>query len=292
MSDEQNDDYPLSPFAKYPGELHLGDATVDCYVLDTKDRVISLRATVKSIAQTDASNLGDYIGAQALKPFINKDIVLGETIEFHIPGTQLKGRGIPAERFLDICQAYVSALSAGKLTTDRQREIAIRCSILLASCAKVGLIALIDEATGYQDEREANALQIKLRAFIADELREWEKTFPDELWDEFGRLTNWKGKLHHRPKWWGKMVLELIYDALDPDIANHLRNSKPPPRYKQNYHQWLTENIGLKALITHIHQVLGIAKTCNNMAELREKVAHYYKKEPMQLAMQFPEVEE
>lgn len=281
--------FPDSPFAKYPGELHLGDTIVDCYVLDTKQRVISLRATVKSIAQTDAGNLGDYIGAQALKAFINKDLILGETVDFNIPGTQLKGRGIPAERFLDICQAYVSALSAGALTTDRQREIAIRCSILLSSCAKVGLIALIDEATGYQKEREEDALQIKLRAFIAEELREWEKTFPDALWEEFGRLTKWQGQLHSRPKWWGKLVLELVYDALDPDIAEHLKANKPPPRHGQNYHQWLTEDIGLNALITHIHQVIGIAKTCGTMEELREKVAHFYNKQPMQIAMSFPE---
>ncbi|EGV28065.1 protein of unknown function P63C-containing protein [Thiorhodococcus drewsii AZ1] len=290
MADDTS--FPESPFAKYPGELHLGATVVDCYVLDTKERVISLGATVKAIAEKAGGNLGEYLGVQALKPFINKDMILGETIDFNIPGTQLKGRGIPAERFLDICQAYVSALASGALMTDRQRDIAIRCSILLSSCAKVGLIALIDEATGYQKEREEDALQIKLRAFIADELREWEKTFPDALWEEFGRLSKWKGKLHSRPKWWGKLVLELIYDALDPDIAAHLKANKPPPRHGQNYHQWLTEDVGLNALITHIHQVIGIAKTCETMEELREKVAHFYNKQPMQIAMRFPEINE
>ena len=218
---------PVSPFAKYKGELSLGGESIDCYVLDTKNRVISLRATVKAIAKIDGGSLGDYIGAVALRPFINKELVLSDTIEFNIPGTQLKGRGISAERFLDICQAYVSAFSDNALETDRQKEIAIRCSILLSSCAKIGLIALIDEATGYQYEREENALQVKLRAFIANELRAWEKTFPDELWEEFGRLTKWQGKLHNRPKWWGKLVLELIYNALDPDIAEHLKNGSP-----------------------------------------------------------------
>lgn len=119
-------------------------------------------------------------------------------------------------------------LQAGALNTDRQREIAIQCSIVQSSCAKVGLIALIDEATGYQYERAEDALQIKLRAFIADELRAWEKTFPGELWEEFGRLTNWQGPLHTRPKWWGKLVIELIYETQDPDIAEYLRNNKPP----------------------------------------------------------------
>lgn len=256
MSD--NPSFPPSPFAKYPGELMLGDTSVDCYVLDTKERVISLGATVRAIANTKSGALAEYIGVSSLKPFINSELILAETIEFNIPGTQYTGRGITAEKFLEICSAYVSALSVGALTTERQREIAIRCSILLASCAKVGLIALIDEATGYQKEREEDALQVKLRAFIAEELREWEKTFPDELWEEFGRLSRWKGQLHSRPKWWGKLVLELIYDALDPDIAKHLKANKPPPRHEQNYHQWLTEDIGLKALITHIRLVLTI----------------------------------
>lgn len=289
MADADDMALPPSPFAKYRGDLLLGDATVDCYVLDTKERVISLGATVKALAERTGGNLGDYIGAQALKPFINKDLILGETIGFNLPGTQFTGKGIPAERFLEICQGYVSALSANALSTDRQREIAIRCSILLSSCAKVGLIALIDEATGYQYEREEDALQIKLRAFIADELRDWEKTFPDELWEEFGRLTKWGGPLHSRPKWWGKLVMELIYTALDPDVAKYLKENKPPARYGQNYHQWLTSDVGLKSLIPHIHQVIGISKTCNTIGDLKEKVAYHYKKTPMQTSFEFME---
>jgi hypothetical protein len=292
MADSDDKSFPPSPFAKYPGVLLLGDASIDCYVLDTKERVISLGAILKSIAGRTGGNLADYIGVQALKPFIDKDLVLAETIEFNIPGTQFTGKGIPAERFLEICQAYVSALSANTLTTDRQREIAIRCSILLSSCAKVGLIALIDEATGYQYERAEDALQIKLRAFIADELRDWEKTFPDELWEEFGRLTKWVGPLHLRPKWWGKLVMELIYEAIDPDVAKHLKENKPPARYGQNYHQWLTSDVGLKALIPHINQVIGIAKTCDTIGELREKVAYHYRNIPMQISFPFKPLED
>ena len=82
--------------------------------------------------------------------------------------------------------------------------------MILMACSKVGLIALIDEATGYQFERPLDALQVKLKLFLEEEMRKWEKTFPDELWMEFGRLTNWEGPLHSRPKYWGKLVLEMI----------------------------------------------------------------------------------
>lgn len=279
---------PESPFAKYAGILTLGNKEVEVYVLDTGERVISMRSTLKAIADRDGGNLAEYVGIQGLKPFINKDLVLAESIEFNLPENSFKGKGLSAEKFLAICQAYVDALNAGTLTTDRQKEIAVQCAILLASCAKVGLISLIDEATGYQYERETDALQIKLKAFIADELRDWEKTFPDELWEEFGRLTKWRGSLTSRPKWWGKIVMETIYQALDPDIASYLKEHKPAPRHGRNYHQWMTADVGLKALIPHIHQIIGVAKTCETMPEFRAKVAALYKHEPIQLTLYIP----
>ena len=268
-----------SPFAKHPGTLNLGGTELDVYVLDTGQRVIAINKAVKAITDRDGGNLGEYIGVSALKPFLDKDLILGEMIDYTVPGTQFRGKGIGAERFLDICEAYVSALRADALSSDRQREIAIKCSILLASCAKVGLIALIDEATGYQIQREEDALQVKLRAFIAEELRAWEKTFPDELWEEFGRLTNWKGSLHSRPKYWGKLVIELIYDTLDPDVAKYLRENRPPAGV--HWHRNLTENYGVRQLVSRCYEVVGLAKSCRTMAELRKRVAHHYGKQGM-----------
>lgn len=274
-----------SPFAKYSGSLSLGDKPVDCYVLDDKNRVISMRATVKAIANDDNGDLLKYVGVKSLQPYIDAAGISSRFVEFTIPGNPNKAKGITAETFLDICSAYVSALTSGAPLTEKQRGIAINCSILLSACAKTGLIALIDEATGYQYEREEDALQVKIRAFISEELRAWEKTFPDELWEEFGRLTHWQGSLQQRPKYWGKLVLELIYDAMDPDVAKYLKENKPKPRHGLNYHQWLSEDLGVKALTTHLNQVIGIAKTCNTMEELRHKVALYYGKEDLQLSM-------
>jgi hypothetical protein len=48
--------------------------------LDTKERVISLRAAGKAITNIEGGKLGDYIGGQSLKPYINNELVLGETI--------------------------------------------------------------------------------------------------------------------------------------------------------------------------------------------------------------------
>ena len=272
--------------ARFPGELELGGTAVNCYVLNTGERVLSLSGTVLAIANVNSGNVGNIIGIDALNKLINKEKFAGEILSFAIPGNPTEAKGITAEMFLDVCRAYVEALKNGWLRTDRQRENAIRCSILLASCAKVGLIALIDEATGYQYERESDALKVKLKAFIADELRAWESTFPDELWAEFGRLTGWKGSLHSRPKWWGKLVIELIYETLDPDVAAYLKDNKPPKGV--HWHRKLTENYGVRKLVSRCYEIIGMAKECRTISELRSKVALHYGMEPVQLMFYLP----
>ena len=271
--------FPSSPFAKWRGKIDLGGDELDVYVLDTGERVISTRAAIKSFSGADSGNLGNYLGVSALKPFVNSDLILGELLEFSIPGTQFLGRGMTTEHFELICRGYVQALYEGAPLTDRQRQIAIKCAVLTAGLTRTGLDALIDEATGYQYERAEDALQVKLRLFIAEELRAWEKTFPDELWEEFGRLTNWKGPLNSRPKYWGKLVIELIYDTLDPDVAKYLRENRPPPGI--HWHRNLTENHGVRQLVSRCYEVVGLAKSCEGMGELRKKVSHHYGKQAM-----------
>lgn len=274
--------------AVYPGVLSLGESNVDCYVLNTGDRVLSLSGTVKAIADVDSGKLSNYTKISALKPYINNDEIIEGTIEFVIPGNPNLGKGIRAEDFLDICKAYVTAFFNNTLTTERQKEIAMKCGVLLSACSKTGLIALIDEATGYQYIRENDALQFKMKLFIAEEMRPWEKTFPDELWAEFGRLTNWEGPLHLRPKWWGKLVNELVYGYLDADVYNWLKSNLPKPKHGMNYHQWLTSQYGLKKLIEHIWMLVGMAKSCFTMHELREKMAIQYGHQQVQLNLFIP----
>jgi len=166
--------------------------------------------------------------------------------------------------------------------------MALKASMFLAACAKTGLDALVDEATGYQYARAEDALQVKLRAYLADEMRQWEKTFPDELWREFARLTDWKGSVTQRPKYWGKLVMELIYEYLDPDVAKWLKENAPAPRHGQNYHQWLNAQYGLRKLVEHIWRLIGIAGTCRDLPELKRKMAEMHGKIQVQYTLALP----
>jgi hypothetical protein len=278
--------HPKVPTAKWAGVLPIGDNEVPCYVLDDGRRVISRTGATSSLTGRTGGNLESYIGVEALRGFMPEDFA-DQMIEYTIEGVTNKTvRGITADSFIDICKAYMRALNAGALQSDRQVEIAMSAGIFIAACAKTGLIALIDEATGYQYDRAEDALRLKMKVFLEDEMRQWEKTFPDQLWVEFGRLTNWRGATNsQRPRYWGKLVMELIYDYLDHDVADWLRENAPTPRKGQNYHQWLSSQYGLKRLTEHVWMVIGMAATCQTLPELRTRLAERFGKQPVQFTL-------
>lgn len=275
--------------ARWPGVLRIAEVELPVYVLDDGRRVISRTGATDVITGgRGGGNLESYLNVESLKGYLPGGIS-EQWIEFAIPQVVNKTvLGMTAETFLDICTAYVRALNDNALQTDRQRIIAAKAGMFLAACSKVGLVALIDEATGYQYERAEDALQFKIKLFLEEEMRKWESTFPDELWREFGRLTQWQGPIHSRPRYWGRLVMELVYGYLDPDVAEWLRKNNPKPERGHNHHQWLTSQYGLRRLTEHIWMVIGLAKGCQNLGELKQKMGQIYGRQPVQLTFYLP----
>lgn len=278
------------------GTLQIGEAEVPCYVLDDaeRSRVFSLKGVVVGLIGTQGGQLAEYIKVSSLRPFLPEDLVPAENdtipalIQFDTGGEGFTkyAWGLPVEKFMDLCVAYSTAAENTQLT-ERQSKTAANANRFLRATAKVGILALVDEATGYQERRPVDELQIKLSLYLAESMRKWEKTFPDELWMQFGRLTGWTKPAHQRPKYWGKLVLELVYKYLDPDVTDWLQENAPKPIHGQNYHQWLSDQYGLQKLIAHIWKLIGVASTCSTMDELRYRMKELYgDRDTYQLRMQ------
>ena len=230
-------------------------------------------------------DIGRYLDSQNLQPYINRDRILGQTIRFSIPGTQYEGNGYEATLLLDICDAYLKAREDSTLVAN-QEPIARQAEVITRACAKVGIIALIDEATGYQAFRKKQELQLKLQAFIAEDLQEWALMFPNEFWFELARLEGVHYSPRSRPLRWGKYIMAFVYDAVDGDVGKELRKKNPDPHFRKNHHQWLKE-FGRQKVHDQIQRVVTIMKLCDGMDEFRQKFARVFKKSAIDPQMSF-----
>jgi len=263
------------PYSMFRGVLNFGGREIECHVLNDLRRVFTQREVVRVLSPSgrESGGLGAYLDRN---PLINKEEVLGATIQFRVPGTQYVAIGYEATVLVDICDKYLEAWEKEKLRAS-QKKLVDQAGIIIRACAKVGIIALIDEATGFQEHRAKNALQFKLRAFIAEEMQDWARMFPEEFWYELARLESVRYSPRSRPLRWGKYVMMFVYDAIDKDVGKALREKNPNPHFLKNHHQWLRQ-FGREKVNNQIQRVITVMKLCNNMEDFRKKFSKVFQK--------------
>jgi hypothetical protein len=184
-----------------------------------------------------------------------------------------KGEGYRAEILPTVCEIYLRARESGKLTAP-QLIVAQQCEILVRGLSQLGIIALVDEATGYQEVRDKQALQAILDRFLRKELAAWAKRFPDEFYREIFRLRDWdwKGMKVNRPQVVANYTKDLVYERLAPGILRELeaRNPKDDRGNRKNkHHQWLTEDVGHPALAQHLYAVVALMRVSQNWNQFK-----------------------
>jgi hypothetical protein len=268
------------PYSMFRGTLAIGDLEMECHVLNDGRRVLTQREMVRVISGgRESGNLQRYLERN---PLTANDFELGPRIDFAVPGTSVVASGSEATALIEICDKYLQARALG-LLKGKQKALAVQAEIVMRSCAKVGIIALIDEATGYDKVKAKRAYQLKLQAFIAEEMQEWARMFPEEFWLELARLEGVRYSPRSRPLRWGKYVMMFVYDAIDPEIGKWLREHNPDPHFQKNHHQWLKQ-FGKEKVHDQILQVVTIMRLCNTMEDFRNKFDKVFKKTPLQLS--------
>jgi hypothetical protein len=218
------------------------------------------------LGQGHGAILRGFLAESNLKPFIGNELAMGLSgpLRFVRPGRGRKvAVGFEATILVDICDAILAARTAGKLGR-KQLIVADKCEKLARAFAKVGIIALVDEATGYQEVRDRLALQAILDKFLRKEFAAWAKIFPDEFYQQIFRLRGWqwKGMRVNRPQRVATCTKDLVYARLAPGILKELevRNPIENGRRKSKFHQWLTEDVGHPALAQHLYATIGLMR--------------------------------
>ena len=289
----------LSVIAGAPDKpMVINGVEIPCYVLEDEARVLSQRGLLSGlgisgrgiITLEGGTQVPRFAASQALAPHITGEtmMALSNPILFTLDGAST-AYGYPASLLPDLCDAYLAARAAGDLRPG-QKHIADRCEILIRGLARVGIIALVDEATGYQVVRANRALAEVIEKFIDKNLQPWTKTFPDEYFAEIYRLNGW-GQFNRSancPSVVGCYTNNIVYDRLAPGVLAELQKKNPIAgngHRRFRHHQYLTPGHGYPKLREHLVVVIALMRAQNQWDDFMDSLTRVYPKFGDQIAM-------
>lgn len=272
--------------ASHKGILPVAGLQIPCYVLEDGTRLITQRGMQQTIGLstsggTDgAHRLARVVGKLGAKTPKSKALTVRTSLEeladrIYNPRLFLPlagGRaayGQEATTLIDLCELILKCRDEDMLS-DGQLKMALAADVVIRAFAKVGIIAVIDEVTGYQEERDREELQKILAAYIAPYLMPYTERFPEEFWHNMFRLRGWQ---YHRlssgkgspkgPRYAGKLTDELVYKKLPPAVREELRKKCPTnEKYqrKDKLYRYLTEDVGDPHLTKQVAIVTTLMK--------------------------------
>jgi hypothetical protein len=280
------------PISVREGTIKIGDRAISCAVLSDGRRIIAQADFMRSLGRARSPKAGTgvlstvdelpfFLQADVLKPFISSDLIQSTKPIFYVTLSGSKGVGYDAQLLTKTCEVYLqyrdSVLAEKGKIPKRYENIFTACDVTVRSLAGVAIIALIDEATGYQYERPKDALARILEAFIAKELRPWVQTFPEDYYRELFRL---RGAAYNptsvkRPQYFGHLTNDIIYARLAPKVLEELRKRgerTDSGRLRYHHHRRLTDDIGHPKLRELLASVVTIMKLSKDYQEFYERL--------------------
>jgi len=277
--------------ATHEGTIEIGEKKLNVAVLSDGTRLITQSAVFKAFGRTKRGRAKDdvrvlnrpaFMDAKNLQPFIDEALegVLNTIGYEDMNGN--KSDGFNAEILPMMCKVYLDARQDGVLLK-QQQPLARASEILLISLSKVGMIALVDEATGYQYDRERFELQKILKAYVSEEILKWQLTFTDDFYRQIFRLWGVPfipKNIKRKPMFIGKLTNKYIYDQLPDGVLDNLKGNTPKTKggnYKHRFHQSLTADVGrehLKKQITEVTTLMSIARSKDEFQQLFKRKYH------------------
>lgn len=264
----------------HKGHMTIGNQEIACAVLSDHTRIITQTAMFDVFGRTRKGEqrlegLPSIIGAKNLLPFVTDELKerLTPVRYFKDSKSTTPSAGHNADVIPLICEVYLNAQDAGILHPS-QEKIAIQAQILVRSLAKVGITALIDEATGFQQERESDALQKVLELYIRGDLLRWQTRFPRKFYQEIFRLYNlaYDPLNMKRPSFLGNFTNKYVYSHLPKGVLEELKIKNPKNargNRSKKHHQLLSGDIGVPHLEKHITKLITIMELSDNIEDFK-----------------------
>lgn len=291
---QQMQDPNYVPEALCEGLLEIGSVEIECYVLSNMKRVIHKRGMAKALGmKSEGGNvflramnrkgLGSGIGEELREKIDNPIIFKTLTADL--------GHGYDATVLIDICDAIIQAAKDGNLGSG-QETLAIQAEIIMRASAKLGIVALVDDATGFIADKRRQQYKELFKEFIREEANEYQGEFPDQLFDVMYRIYGLprKADAKNHPRFFAKFIRKYIYEPLANsngailemlDEKNPVVYSCGGRRYKM--FQFLSEVVGISSLRAHLWQIIGIGNASRNKVQFEKNFANAFPGPQMEL---------
>jgi hypothetical protein len=292
----------------YSNVLDLGGTKLPCAVIEGPNgvqRVLSENGITNAIlggrsgaskrlkkaAEEGGAHIPLFLVPRQLKPFISKDIIDGPLNPIDYVDGDRVVRGYDASVLVAVCGIWLKAREAGALQK-QQLAKAQKAEVLTLALADTGIVALIDEATGYQDDRARDALAKIFATFLAKERQKWALTFPIDFYREIYRLRGWKFEPWNtkRPSVVAAWTDDFVYDRLAPGLTEELRVKNPVAdsgRRTHKHHQWFNPERGHPKLKEHIAGVIALLRSADDWGAFKRALDRAFPKfgQTMEMAL-------
>lgn len=276
----------------HTGTLHISGKDVPCAVLKDGSRIILQKSVFETFERPSRGSrisdkhimLPSFLAAKSLLPYIDEETRKMFDPIFYKDANGFIKKGYKAEILPVMCEIYLEARKDNALKHN-QKKLGEISECLIRSFAKTGIVALVDEATGYQYVREKNALEAILNKYISKELAAWVKRFPDDFYKEIFRLKKWNWDFKKRTGHVGFITKDIVYERLAPDMINELQTKnikKETGKRIGKHHQFLTETIGIPSLSQHLHAVIGLMRASDTWPEFYKLLQRSFPKKTLQ----------
>jgi len=249
---------------------------VDCYVLndEQKTAVISQTGMGQTLGLSSRGNaFPRFLASRSMADFVSAP--LREKIQQPLKFQWSSGgaqpsvivNGFDATVLVDVCKAIISAEAGGKLNR-QQIHVAKQAHVILGASAKAGIKGLVYALSGYDATKEEVIAAFKF--YVREEARDYEKEFPNQLYEEWYRLYQIPRPERNRPWKFKHLTIDQVYYPLAKSSGKIFELTKTQRENSKAHwkklHQFLSD-IGVKALRTQLGQLLGIARISKSKEE-------------------------
>lgn len=281
------------PQAILDGAIIIAGRQIACAVLENGQRLLTQETFLTAIGRAGKAKGGQgsvrltksvdglppFLAANNLRPFITDKLRESTTPIVFRSVRGNRAFGYDARLLPMVCEVYLKARDSErqgkKVLTPAQEHISHTCDVLMRGLAHVGIIALVDEATGYQDLRTQRELNELLEMYVQEELRPYLKKFPNEFFKQVYKIYGWQykpGSTKRTPQV-GKFINEYIYKALPPNVLPKLQELNPvnkeTGRRRWKHFQFMPDT-GSEHLDKQIVKVTTLLEVADNKREFDE----------------------